>query len=110
MAFTSAGSADADGTIVSTIWDFGDGSPVETTADASHTYGPGTWTATLTVIDDDGASATTSVQIDSTVNQVPVAVAAADPAVGVAPLEVEFSSAGSADSDGSIVQLRLGLR
>jgi PKD repeat protein len=101
--FSSAGSLDPDGTIVSTIWDFGDGTPVVTTPDASHTYGPGTFTATLTVIDDDGASVTTSVQIDSTVNIVPVAVAAATPEVGVAPLEVQFSSAGSDDPDGTIV-------
>jgi PKD repeat protein len=76
---------------------------VETTPDATHTYGPGTFTATLTVIDDDGASVMTSVQIDSTVNQAPVAVASATPTSGLAPLEVELSSAGSDDPDGTIV-------
>ena len=100
--FTSAGSVDADGTIVSRIWDFGDGSPLETTADASHTYGPGTWTATLTVIDDDGASVTTSRTISSTVNIVPVAQAAATPDLATAPATVQFSSSGSADPDGAI--------
>ena len=100
---TSAGSVDPDGAIVSTIWDFGDGSPLESTADATHTYGPGTWTATLTVTDDDGASVTTSTTISSTVNIVPVAQAAATPASSLAPAEVDFSSAGSDDPDGTIV-------
>src|SRR5207253_1698672 len=36
-------------------------------------------------------------------NQAPVASAAATPTSGVAPLPVSFSSAGSSDSDGSIV-------
>jgi PKD repeat protein len=101
--FTSTGSVDPDGTIVTTLWDFGDGSPVVSTPDASHTYGPGTFTATLTVVDDDGASVTTSTTIDSTVNIVPVAQAAATPTLAVAPATVEFSSAGSADPDGTIV-------
>jgi PKD repeat protein len=101
--FTSAGSVDGDGSIVSYLWDFGDGSPVETTPDASHTYGPGTFTATLTVTDDDGASVTTSQTITSTVNIVPVAQASVTPASSLAPATVTFSSAGSNDPDGSIV-------
>ena len=46
VEFSSAGSTDPDGTIVSYEWNFGDGSPVESTADASHTYTDGgTYTA-----------------------------------------------------------------
>jgi PKD repeat protein len=97
--FSSAGSADPDGTIVSYSWDFGDGSPTESTPDASHTYGPGTWTATLTVVDDDGASVTTSTTIASTVNVEPVAQASVTPASSLAPATVQFSSAGSVDPD-----------
>lgn len=96
---TSAGSVDLDGIIVSYSWNLGDGSPVETTPDVSHTYGPGTWTATLTVVDDDGASVTTSRTINSTVNQSPVAQAAVTPASSLAPATVQFSSAGSNDPD-----------
>lgn len=103
VEFTSAGSVDADGSIVTYIWDFGDGSPVVNTPDATHLYGPGTFTATLTVIDDDGASVMTSVTIDSTVNVVPVAQATVTPASSLAPATVEFSSAGSNDPDGTIV-------
>lgn len=53
VSFSSAGTGDADGSIVSYNWDFGDGSPDATTANASHTYTtPGTYEATLTVTDD----------------------------------------------------------
>ncbi|MGH9274507.1 MAG: PKD domain-containing protein [Acidimicrobiales bacterium] len=56
--FSSAGSSDADGVIISRSWDFGDGSPASS-ADTSHTYTTaGTFTATLTVTDDDGATDT----------------------------------------------------
>ena len=103
VSFDSAGSSDADGSVVAYAWDFGDGSPVETSATASHTYAPGTWTATLTVTDDDGATATTPVTIESTVNVAPTADAQATPSEGVAPLVVAFSSAGTSDPDGTVV-------
>jgi PKD repeat protein len=51
-------SFDADGTIVSYAWDFGDGS-AGVGSHVSHAYGaPGAYTATLTVTDDQGASGT----------------------------------------------------
>ena len=66
---------------------------------------------TLTVIDDNGAEDVASLNISVlSVNQAPVAVANATPDFGKAPLEVAFSSAGSADPDGTIVALRVGLR
>lgn len=40
--------------------------------------------------------------VPETTNQLPVAVASADPSTGIAPLTVEFSSAGSNDPDGLI--------
>ncbi|WP_226921605.1 PKD domain-containing protein [Georgenia subflava] len=49
-------SSDADGTIASYAWTFGDGGTA-TGATASHTYAaPGTYDVTLTVTDNDGAS------------------------------------------------------
>src|SRR6185312_268386 len=63
--FTSAGSGDADGTLTSYAWDFGDG----TTSNAqvpSHAFPTdGVYTVTLTVTDDDGvpATATQSVKV-----------------------------------------------
>jgi len=53
-------SIDSDGTIVSYLWNFGDGT-TSTTADPTHTYAAaGTYTVTLTVTDDDGATGSTS--------------------------------------------------
>jgi subtilisin family serine protease len=53
-------STDADGTIASRSWNFGDGT-TSTAASPSKTYASGgTYTVTLTVTDNSGASATTS--------------------------------------------------
>lgn len=105
VAFSSSGSSDPDGQIVRYDWNFGDGS-VSTAAHPSHTYNAaGVYTATLTVTDNDGLSATVSVQItvQNPANQPPVASASANPLSGFAPLKVTFSSAGSSDPDGQIV-------
>ncbi|MBL8301065.1 MAG: PKD domain-containing protein [Rhodanobacteraceae bacterium] len=60
VAFTST-STDRDGTLASYLWDFGDGSVTSTLAAPSHTYvSYGNKTVTLTVTDDDGATATYS--------------------------------------------------
>jgi hypothetical protein len=61
--FDGSGSVDPDGTIVSYLWDFGDG----TTGSGqfvNHTYPtPGSFTVTLTVSDDDGAKASDTAKI-----------------------------------------------
>jgi PKD repeat protein len=64
-------STDGDGTITAWSWDFGDGWSTNG-ANPSHTYfEPGTYTVTLTVWDDDGASSTVSQAV--TVGEAPAA-------------------------------------
>ena len=63
VATNSAASTDSDGTIVSRVWNFGDGSTATGTT-ASRTFAAaGTYTVTLTVTDDDGATSTTAQQV-----------------------------------------------
>jgi len=104
--FSAAGSSDADGSIVSYAWSFGDGR-TSTRLNPRIRYDTnGVYTVTLTVTDDDGATGTTSTIItvgSGPVNQPPTAVAAASITSGTAPLSVNFTGSGSSDSDGSIV-------
>ncbi|MCA9953963.1 MAG: PKD domain-containing protein, partial [Anaerolineales bacterium] len=107
-SFSSSGSSDVDGFIVSYLWDFGDGT---TSTLPNPGFGktytvPGTYLVTLTVTDDDGATGSDSVTITVTggsTNQPPTAVIAATPTSGPSPLTVNFNSSGSSDVDGSIV-------
>ncbi len=51
----------SSGSIIGRVWDFGDGSPVDTTANPSHTYATqGTYSVTLIVITDRGCKDTIS--------------------------------------------------
>ncbi len=57
-SFNASGSTDSDGTIAQYNWDFGDGNTLDNGgATPSHTYSnAGTYTATLTVTDNEGCS------------------------------------------------------
>lgn len=58
IRFDGGRSFDPDGTVAVHAWDFGDGS-MATGLDRGHAYEvPGSYTATLTVVDDDGATST----------------------------------------------------
>jgi len=107
VSFDGSGSSDPDGTIVSYVWSFGDG---EGSSDMSpiHDYTlAGTYTAQLTVTDDEGATASASqtVRVSSppAVNCFPAASFAASPTSGLAPMRVSFDASSSSDADGSIV-------
>jgi len=64
VSFNGSGSSDSDGSITLYAWSFGEGGS-SSGVTASHTYSSaGTYTARLTVTDDDGATDTTTTQIE----------------------------------------------
>jgi serine protease len=64
VGFDASGSFDPDGTINAYLWNFGNGA-TGTGVVTQHTYtSPGGYTARLTVIDDRGASASATVEIE----------------------------------------------
>ena len=105
--FDGTGSADPDaGDTLTYIWDFGDGTAATetTTATVSHVYADvGTFTATLQVRDNHGASsALASLQITSSAiaeNHAPTASITADVTAGPSPLTVGFNGSASSDPD-----------
>lgn len=103
VTFNATASSDSDGSIASYSWAFGDGT-TGTGATAAHTYNTaGTYTAKLTVTDNQGATGTVSSVITvSGANQAPVASFTSTPSTGTAPLVVSFNGAASTDTDGSI--------
>ena len=108
VVFDAAASSDSDGTISSYRWTFGDGG-TGTGVSVQHTYQTaGTYTAQLTVTDDDGAVDTETVQVvvSSTPNITPVARFTATPTAGSVPLTIVFDAAASSDSDGTISSYR----
>jgi PKD repeat protein len=98
-SFDGSGSSDADGTIVSHVWDFGDGT-AGSGAIVQHAYAqPGSYTVTLTVTDDDGATGSVSKGVVVTANAPPVA-ALANVCTG---LSCTFDGSASSDGDGTVV-------
>ena len=105
----ASGCSDPDGKVVSYRFDFGDGTVVgpqyETTA--THTYEAGTWTASVQVADDAGATSEKSVTVTVVrPNLPPVASLRMMPASGTAPLPVTAVAFGSSDPDGKIASYR----
>jgi PKD repeat protein len=99
VAFSGAGSNDADGDPLTYTWDFGDGSALGAGVSPTHAYTTtGSFTLTLTVNDGitNSAPATSTVAIS---NQGPTANAGG-PYSGVRNTAISFSGAGSNDADG----------
>ena len=101
----SAQATDPDGPTgeITYLWDFGDGGANAFGRNAEHTYRePGSYTATVTATDGDGAFDTAEVEIvveDPAGNHAPEVRIAAAPRSGTAPLRVQFTSSAS-DPDG----------
>lgn len=108
IGFDATETADPDGSILSYVWDFGDGhraSGIET----HHVYQfPGRYKVTLTVVDDDvaeqrlTASTTHVVDIALPQNMAPAASAGADLVVARGEI-VQFDGSRSSDKDGNVM-------
>jgi PKD repeat protein len=98
VLMTAEGTLDPDGVIDGYFWDFGDGAG-ENGWNVTHVYSTaGTYTVRLTVMDDDGRTATTSEVIQVT-NRAPEAIGEA-PSSSLENSTVKFDASGSYDPDG----------
>lgn len=104
VSFNGSASSDAGGFITAYTWDFGDGTSGSGPT-LTHLYTSiGTYTARLTVTDNQGLTGTSSTTITvQAPNTAPTASIAATVITGTAPLTIGFSGAGSRDPDGSII-------
>jgi len=102
ITFNASSSYDSDGSIVSYFWDFGDGTNA-TGIVVYHTYGDnGTYTVTLTVTDDDGATASTTAT-KTIMNRPPIAAFTESAETVIVGETIYFNASSSYDPDGSIV-------
>src|SRR5207244_13072074 len=99
LSFNGSGSVDRGGTITSYAWRFGDGGTASGVS-PTHAYAtPGTYTATLTITDSRGSSASDTAVV-RVVNRSPVANAGSDQS-GILGSAVTFRGSGSGP-DGTV--------
>lgn len=102
VAFNAQASSDSDGTIVSYVWDFGDGGTT-TGAVVSHLFlDAGNYTVVLTVTDNKGGSSTRNQQVTIVDNSPALPVMEVTAPHLVVPATVHFDASNSTDADGSI--------
>jgi probable HAF family extracellular repeat protein len=103
VTLDASGATDPDGAIRSYSWDFGDQTAHGAGVRVEHVYtAAGTYTVTLIVADDRGATASITHGVTITANQPPVAAFTVTPEKGVTPLEITFDAGASSDGDGTI--------
>jgi PKD repeat protein len=103
VSFNGSGSSDSDGTITSYNWDFGDGAS-GTGVSPSHIYGTdGTFTVSLMVTDNDGATDTASTTATIALGNQPPIADPNGPYSGTVGLPVSFDGSDSSDPDGTII-------
>jgi PKD repeat protein len=104
VQFDASASTDSDGSIVSYSWNFGDGT-TDTGVLVWHRFTSGSsFLVTLTVVDDDGASAqATVVLVVGSANNAPNAAFSYTPPTPDVGDWIRFDASSSSDSDGSIV-------
>jgi PKD repeat protein len=95
-SFDATASSDSDGTVVSYLWDFGDGTTASGPT-STHSYRAGQYSPLLTVTDDGGATGTRS-QLVTAVNASPVASFT----VSCTALTCQFDASASSDTDGTV--------
>ena len=101
VTVSTANSTDNQGTITSSLINFGDGTVVSGTS-ASHTYASvGTYTVMATLQDSAGLTASQSLTVTATTPQPPVARLSITPGSGTAPVTVTASTSASTDPQGS---------
>jgi PKD repeat protein len=104
VSFSAEGSSDPDGRVLWCMWEFGDGW-VEYGLTPTHAFAnDGTFTAVLTVTDDDGDEAVANVSVTIR-NRAPRAAIAGDAASVVGGL-LRLDGRGSSDPDGKVVEWR----
>jgi len=102
ITFNASASYDPDGTITSYFWNLGDGTNA-TGISTSHAYSEnGTYTVTLTITDNEGATGSTSAA-KTILNRSPVAVFTESAETGYTGELFTFNASASHDPDGFIV-------
>jgi PKD repeat protein len=91
VSFSALGSADPDGNITSYEWNFGDGT-ITSGATVSHTYPTkGIYTVMLTVIDNDGLSDTTEVDVTVVLDTIKIDITSSTWREGERPYDIYSS-------------------
>jgi len=105
ISFNGAASRDPDGSVVSYLWNFGDGATASGVT-AVHAYAAaGSYTVRLTVTDNDGLtnSASTTAQVSDGAGLQPPVANPGGPYQGTTASPVAFDGSASSDPDGRIV-------